>query len=76
MQDWLAQHKLDRKHLAVLAGNASAAQAYEDYLHATIEEVVEDLLAPFFEPPAPQGTALPCCMCLLRSVNPKLRVSI
>lgn len=52
MQDWLALYKLDRKQLAALAANAQAAQAYEDYLHLTVQEVVEDLLAEFDEPEA------------------------
>lgn len=58
MQEWLALHKLDRKQLAALAGNAQAAQVYEAYLHQTVQEVMEDLLADFDEPelePA-QGT--------------------
>lgn len=55
MQEWLAKYKLDRKQLAVLAGNAQAAQAYEDYLQQTVVEVVEDLLAEFDEPAPPEG---------------------
>jgi hypothetical protein len=50
MQEWLALHKLDRKQLAALAGNAQAAQVYEAYLHQTVQEVMEDLLADFDEP--------------------------
>ena len=62
MQDWLALYKLDRKQLAALAANAQAAQAYEDYLHLTVQEVVEDLLAEFDEPeaePAPGDLVKP-----------------
>ncbi len=55
MQDWLAVHKLDRKQLAALAGNAQAAQVYEDYLHQTVQEVVHDLLAEFDEPQPAEG---------------------
>ncbi len=47
MQEWLALHKLDRKQLAALA---EAAQVYEAYLHHTVQEVMEDLLAEFDEP--------------------------
>ena len=59
MQEWLALHKLDRKQLAALAGNAQAAQVYEAYLRHTVQEVMEDLLADFDEPePEPtQGTS-------------------
>ncbi len=59
MQEWLALHKLDRKQLAALAGNAQAAQVYEAYLHQTVQEVMEDLLADFDEPqPEPaQGSS-------------------
>ena len=59
MQEWLALHKLDRKQLAALAGNAQAAQVYDAYLHHTVQEVMEDLLADFDEPePEPaQGTS-------------------
>lgn len=54
MQEWLGQHKLDRKALAALAGNAQAVQVYDDYLHSQVQEVMEDLLAEFDEPaPAP-----------------------
>ena len=57
MQEWLALHKLDRKQLAALAGNAQAAQVYEAYLHQTVQEVMEDLLADFDEPEPAQGTS-------------------
>lgn len=44
MQDWLARYKLDRKALAGLAGNAQAVQAYQDYLQATVQDIVDDIL--------------------------------
>ncbi|DBA81836.1 TPA: hypothetical protein ACH3X1_007555 [Trebouxia sp. C0004] len=50
MQEWLALHKLDRKQLAALAGNAQAAQVYEAFLHQTVQQVMDDLLADFDEP--------------------------
>lgn len=56
MQEWLGQHKLDRKALAALASNAQAVQAYEDYLHNQVQDIMEDLLAEFDEPAPAQGT--------------------
>ena len=58
MQEWLGQHKLDRKALAALAGNAQAVQVYEDYLRQQVQDVMEDLLAEFDEPAPAQGTHL------------------
>ena len=55
MQEWLGQHKLDRKALAALAGNAQAVQVYDDYLHSQVQDVMEDLLAEFDEPEAAPG---------------------
>lgn len=55
MQEWLGQHKLDRKALAVLAGNAQAVQLYDDYLRTQVQDVMEDLLAEFDESPPVQG---------------------
>lgn len=55
MQEWLGQHKLDRKALAALAGNAQAVQVYDDYLHSQVQDVMEDLLAEFDEPAAAPG---------------------
>lgn len=56
MQEWLGQHKLDRKALAALASNAQAVQVYEDYLRNQVQDVMEDLLAEFDEPAPAQGT--------------------
>ena len=50
MQEWLGQHKLERKALAALASNAQAVQLYEDYLRLQVEDVMEDLLAELDEP--------------------------
>ena len=63
MQDWLAGFKLDRKALAGLAGNAQAVQAYQDYLQATVQDVVEDLLTLLAPAQDQQGTS--CCACML-----------
>ena len=76
MQDWLGQHKLDRKALAALAGNAQAVQLYQDYLHQQVSDVVEDLLAGFAEPAPAQGDH--CCLlhtsadAILRSCGPSV----
>ena len=56
MQDWLGEHKLDRKQLVGLASNAQAAQTYQDYLNQTVLQVVDDMLAQFDEPSPDQGT--------------------
>ena len=56
MQEWLGQHKLDRKALAALSSNAQAVQAYEEYLRNQVQDVMEDLLAEFDEPAPAQGT--------------------
>lgn len=56
MQEWLGQHKLDRKALAALASNAQAVQVYEQYLRNQVQDVMEDLLADFDEPSPAQGT--------------------
>lgn len=66
MQEWLGQHKLERKALAALAANAQAAQLYEDYLRLQVEDVMEDLLAEF-DGPVPESAPEPahgkrCCM--------------
>ena len=63
MQEWLGQHKLDRKALAALASNAQAVQAYEDYLHSQVQDVMDDLLAEFDEPAPAQGTHTIGCIC-------------
>lgn len=60
MQEWLGQHKLDRKALASLASNAQAVQVYEDYLRNQVQDVMEDLLAEFDEPVPAQGTHVAC----------------
>ncbi len=87
MQEWLALHKLDRKQLAALAGNAQAAQVYEAYLHQTVQEVMEDLLADFDEPepesePA-QGThqvnltaAVACATCRTYNIAPQVSLAV
>lgn len=62
MQEWLGQHKLDRKALAALASNAQAVQAYEDYLRNQVQDIMEDLLAEFDEPALAQGTLMTCCI--------------
>lgn len=58
MQDWLTMHKLDRKALAALSGNAQAVQTYQDYLQMTVQDVVEEIIS-VLDPPATaqQGTS-------------------
>lgn len=60
MQEWLGQHKLDRKALAALASNMQAVQLSEDYLRNQVQDVMEDLLAEFDEPGPAQGTPPAC----------------
>ena len=68
MQEWLGQHKLDRKALAALASNAQAVQVYEEYLRNQVQDVVEDLLAEFDEPAPAQGTCVALHGCRANSL--------
>lgn len=44
MQDWLAQHKMDRKALANMAANLVQFEAYEAYIAHEVEATVAEII--------------------------------